>query len=408
MIRFVLLTLVLFFTAPFMAKLKSGNYRGVLLLNTEKAIELPFNFSITSTKKQTLIIQNGDERITINELKKKGDSLFFKMPIFDTEFKLRVLENGDMEGLWINNYRKEKNKIPFKAYYNNSQRFPFVPSKGATLFEGEWETTFSPQTKDSSKAIGVFHHHEQTDFVTGTFLTETGDYRFLDGIRNNNNLYLSCFDGSHAFLFTATLQDNGTLKGDFYSGSHWHEEWTAQKNSSFKLRNSDSITKLIDNTKPISFSYPDLNKTKISLSDKRFENKVVIVQLMGSWCPNCMDESAYLSSVYKQYQSQSLEIIALAYEKTTDVETATKQITRLKNRFDIAYPILVTGLSGKDKASESMPFLNKVSAFPTTLFLNRQHQIIKIHTGFNGPATGKAYEIFKEETEQLINRLLHN
>ncbi len=80
MIRFVLLTLVLFFTAPFMAKLKSGNYRGVLLLNTEKAIELPFNFSITSTKKQTLIIQNGDERITINELKKKVIACFLKCP----------------------------------------------------------------------------------------------------------------------------------------------------------------------------------------------------------------------------------------------------------------------------------------------------------------------------------------
>lgn len=389
------------------SKLQSGEYRGVLLLNTEKNIELPFNFSVSKKgRKMVLTIRNGDERIVVDELKLKGDSLHFKMPVFDTEFKLKLLANGDMEGVWQNNYRKEKNKIPFKAYYNNTQRFPFAPGKGLTLFDGQWETTFSPNTKDSSKAIGIFKHQEQTDYVTGTFLTETGDYRFLEGMRNGQNLYLSCFDGSHAFLFVATLKENGSLDGDFYSGAHWQESWVAKKNPAFKLRDGDSITTLIDKSTPISFSYPDLTGKVVSINDKQFENKAVIVQLMGSWCPNCMDESAYLSGLHKQYQSQGLEVIALAYEKTTDIEKAKQQVSRLKNRFNIAYPILLTGLSGKDKAAASMPLLNKVSAFPTTIFLNRQHQVVKIHTGFNGPATGKAYEEFKNNTERLVQRLV--
>jgi len=61
---------------------------------------------------------------------------------------------------------------------------------------------------------------------------------------------------------------------------------------------------------------------KVSLSDPKYKNKAVIVQIMGSWCPNCMDESAYLSKVYKQYNKQGLEIIALAYERTSDAERA--------------------------------------------------------------------------------------
>jgi thiol-disulfide isomerase/thioredoxin len=404
------MSVVFFFSFSMSAKTKLllGEYRGVLILNAEKNIELPFNFSIVKKgKKNVLTIRNGDERIAIDGLKLKGDSLRFELPVFDTEFKIKVLPNGNMEGIWQNNYRKEKNKIPFKAFYNSVQRFPFVPSKGITLFEGEWETIFSPDSKDSSKAIGVFKHQEQTDYVNGTFLTETGDYRFLEGIRNGQNLYLSCFDGSHAFLFTATLKEDGSISGDFYSGTHWHETWVAKKNSNFKLRDGDSITTVVNVSTPLSFSYPDLMGKTVSLSDKAFENKAVIVQLMGSWCPNCMDESAYLSQLHKQYQPQGLEIIALAYEKTNDIEKAKQQVIRLKNRFAMNYAILLTGLTGKDKASESMPLLNKVTAFPTTLFLNRQHQIVKIHTGFNGPATGKAYELFKTETERLINRLLH-
>jgi thiol-disulfide isomerase/thioredoxin len=144
----------------------------------------------------------------------------------------------------------------------------------------------------------------------------------------------------------------------------------------------------------------------VSLSDLQFKNRVVLLQVMGSWCPNCMDESAYLSELYKKYKSNGLEIIALAFEKTTDFKTAQQQVKRLKNRFGIEYNMLITQLSGKEKASETLSALNKISAFPTLLFLNRSHQVVRIHTGFNGPATGTLFNDFKQETEQIINELI--
>ncbi|MEI8135915.1 MAG: TlpA disulfide reductase family protein [Bacteroidota bacterium] len=389
----------------FAKKLKEGNYRGVLILNEENNIESPFNFDVKyKGKKPILIIKNAEERIIVDEITIKGDSVNFKMPVFDTEFRT-VLIGDNLEGLWINNYKTSKNKIKFKAVYGEISRFSFVPGKANLYFEGRWEATFSPNTKDSSKAIGVFHHIEQTDYITGTFLTETGDYRYLEGMKSGNKLYLSCFDGSHAFLFIAEYTDE-KLNGMFYSGASWQEPWTAKKNEAFKLADAEEITFLKNKDEKINFSFPDLNKKTVSLNDKKFENKPVIIQVMGSWCPNCMDESAYLACVYKQYRNEGLEIIALAFEKTTDFEKAKNQLLRLKKKFNMDYDILITQQTGKEKASEVLSALNKIAAFPTTLFLNKQHQVVKIHTGFSGPATGKEYEVYKQNTENFIKILL--
>jgi thiol-disulfide isomerase/thioredoxin len=387
--------------------IKEGIYRGVLLLDEKNNIELPFNFEFKfQNEKPVIIIHNADERITIDEISIKGDSLNFKMPVFDTEFKTKIVKNG-LQGIWINHYRKEKNTISFKATYKESRRFVFENEKQNPLFEGKWEVTFSPSKTETSKALGVFHHVEQTNLVHGTFLTETGDYRFLEGMQKAQELYLSCFDGSHAFLFVAQLDSNQVLNGTFYSGSHWKEGYTAKKNDKFELRNPDGITLIKDADQKINFSFFNLDNRLVSIGDQKFENKPILIQLMGSWCPNCLDESAYLAPIYLQYKDQGFELIALAFEKTNDTALTKKQLLRLKKRFNIEYDILNTGETGKNKASEIFPMLSAISAFPTLLFLNKQHQIVKIHTGFSGPATGKPYEEFKIETEKFIHLLIN-
>lgn len=393
-------------------KLSPGVYRGVLVLN--ETTELPFIFNVKyEGKKPLILIHNADETIVVDEVVLKDDSVNFKMPVFDTEFRTRLV-NGNLEGVWINHYRTTQNIIKFRGDFNVKDRFlpspedryPFHPGNPNTSFEGKWETTFSPGKPDESKAVGVFHHLEQTDFVTGTFLTETGDYRYLDGLRNKNRLYLSCFDGSHAFLFTADYINGQIENGKFYSGSHWQEEWKAVKNEAFKLREADEIAKIIDaNTKP-DFKFPSLNNKTVSLSDKKYKNKAVILQVMGSWCPNCMDESIYYSKLYDQYKNQGLEIIAIAFEKADTITTAFKQVERMKTRLNMNYDIAITLKDGKNKASETFPMLDKVPAFPTSIFLNKKHQIVKVHTGFSGPATGAEYEKYKQSTESFIKNLI--
>lgn len=405
-----LILLIVVFSGLFMdvqaKKLKVGTYRALLMLDESNNTVLPFNFDLSyENKKPRITIRNAGEKISVDEIRQEKDSLFFKMPVFDTEFRCKIKGNV-WEGVWINHYRKEKYIIPFIAHYNQSQRFETKALASAESVEGRWEVLFKGLNGTGTKAIGVFHHIEQSAFVYGTFLTETGDYRYLEGVLNGNQFLLSCFDGSHAFLFQATLKDKEHLEGTFYSGSHWKENWIGFKNDSAKLRDPDEITYVKNKDSVLTFNYQDTKGHWVSSADDAFKNKVILVQLMGSWCPNCMDESRYLKQVYEKYNSLGLEIVALAFEKSADPEKNRAQVERMKSRLELPYPVLITQKTGKDKASETLPFLNEIAAFPTTLFLDRSHNIVKIHTGFNGPATGSAYTDFVKETETLIERLL--
>lgn len=387
-------------------KLKTGTYRAELLLDANNNTLLPFNFDLSyENKKPRIIFRNAEEKIVVDEIRQYKDSIFIKLPVFDTEIRCKI-KGGVWEGVWINHYRKDKNIIPFKAYFNQTYRFETTSPVSTESVEGRWEVVFKGQNGKDTKAIGVFHHIEQSPFISGTFLTETGDYRYLEGVLNGKKLLLSCFDGSHAFLFEATLSDKEHLEGVFYSGSHWKENWSGIKNDSARLRDPDKITYVKTKDSVFTFRYQDTKGNWVSSGDDSFKNKVIIVQLMGSWCPNCMDESRFLKQVHEKYNALGLEIVALAFEKTNDPEKSKAQVERMKTRLELPYPVLITQKTGKDKAGETLPFLNEIAAFPTTLFLDRSHNIVKIHTGFSGPATGKAYADFVKETEQLIEQLL--
>ena len=53
-----------------------------------------------------------------------------------------------------------------------------------------------------------------------------------------------------------------------------------------------------------------------------------------------------------------------------------------------------------------MPELENFVAFPTTIFLDKNHNVRMVHTGFNGPATGEKYVAFKKEFESFVGELL--
>lgn len=407
-IQFIFLFIGALFLQSAAQQLKPGVWRGVLNIGEHKnELVLPFNFNVKYNKTEPVIeILNADEKIVVDDIYVMGDSVNFYMPVFDTEFKT-VLQNDTLRGLWIIHTRKEKNKIEFEAYYNDKTRF-ITSAPPKVDFTGRYEVTFNAGSKDEYKAVGLF---KQTGSkVTGTFLTETGDYRFLEGAVQNSNMTLSCFDGSHAFLFfLSTANKSGkadNIDGKVFYSNTGSEDFTAKRNDKFKLKDPESITVLKNPNEKIYFTFSDTENKKVSLSDDKYKNKVVIIQIMGSWCPNCMDETAYLSKLYTKFQHEGLEIIGLAYEKTDDFEKAKKNVMRLKKRFGVDYDVLITGLTGKAKASESLPFFNNISAFPTTIILDRQHNVKSIYTGFSGPATGKEYELYTKKTEYLITQLL--
>lgn len=384
-------------------KLKTGIWRGAL--KNSSGHELPFNFEVRETAaSQQLFIMNGSERIKVTDLKQKDDSLYIRMPLFNSEFKLKFKGNA-LEGKWIKHYADRDMAMPFTAEPGQSWRFFKTDEKPAFDISGRWAATFGD---DKRKDLRIGEFRQTASHLTGTFLTTTGDDRFLEGSVSGNKLYLSTFDGGHAFLFIADIKDGKTIEnGKDYSEYSDLTDWTAVKDENAKLPDADSLTYLKPGYKKIAFTFPDINGKKVSLSDERFKNKVVIVQMLGSWCPNCMDETPFLVSYYKKYHSKGVEVIGLAYERTSDFAKSKPLIQQVKNKFNVPYPLLITGYTMyHDDPMKSLPMLADYKGFPTTIIIDKNGEVRKIHTGFSGPGTGKYYDEFIREFEKLTDDLL--
>ena len=385
--------------------LTNGVWRGVITNQNHQ--EIPFNFLVSdqSGKKHIAII-NSTERFQVSDISQKGDSVFIHMPLFDSEFRLKW-QNDALVGKWIRHLGDHNDEMAFKATPNTPWRFlPTVRKQKVEDITGRWSATFVDADKKKDVTVGEFIQYGEK--LTGTFREVTGDYRYLEGMVNGDQMYLSCFDGAHAFAFTGKIVGNKIVDGKFNSGLKGFYTWTAFKDANAKLPDAYSLTGLKRGYKTVSFSFPDLNGHKVSLNDKQFKNKVVILQMMGSWCPNCMDETNYfVSDYYKKYHSKGVEIIGLAYERTTDFKKSQHTLAQLKQRFDMPYPILVTGYTpAAGDQLKSLPQLANFMGFPTTIIIDKKGNVAKIHTGFDGPGTGVHYTEFKKEFEGLTDKLL--
>ncbi len=386
------------------SKLLTGWYRASVTRPDDA--KLIFNIEVTEkNKKVILYIRNGAERLLVDDIKQNDDSVFIEMPFFESSFRLKIQPNQTLTGKWIKGTSTKFLELPVEFTYGIKERFQ-VSSSVKENISGRWKVDFTRSNGTDRPAIAEFQ--QKGSYLTGTFLTPTGDYRFLEGIVSGDSLYLSCFDGSHAYLFMAQIRHNQIINGSFYSSAANKETWKAEKNELAALPDTIQRTQLKPGENKLNFSFKDVTGKTVSVNDKRFKNKVVVIQLMGSWCPNCMDESKFLTAFYKQYQSKGVEVIALAYEYSTDFNRSKASIQKFINRFGIKYSVLITPttVSDEQRTEKTLPQLTPIRSFPTTIFLNRQGNVYKVDNGFYGPGTGEFYQRFKAEFYRTIQSLL--
>ncbi|MGH1338099.1 MAG: TlpA family protein disulfide reductase [Aureispira sp.] len=390
--------------------IQTGDWRATLNINTvDSPLLLPFNIQVVAkaapNQLPTLIIQNGEETIEITEIVQDSSNpkaFVFDLPVFNATITASLDENT-LVGQW-NNYAKKDYSLPFRAEHNSTKRF-LETTAPTTPFAKRWKVMFSPNTPDAYPAVGLFEV-ESNGRTTGTFLTETGDYRFLEGHFDGQFLQLSCFDGAHAFLFNATLNEAGELHGRFWSGSHWKEAWMATPSEEFQLADMQSLTYLKEGYEQLEFAFPDMTGDTVVYDSSVFKNQVTIVQISGSWCPNCMDASRFFGQLYQSYQSKGLEIVAIDYELQNSFELFKTNESKLRRDLKIDYPVLFGGLANKKEASKTLPMLNHILSYPTAIFVDKKGKVRAIHTGFSGPGTGDIYRKYIRETEAFIQQLL--
>ncbi|WP_163714804.1 TlpA family protein disulfide reductase [Mangrovibacterium lignilyticum] len=378
-------------------QLPEATYRAVLQAQDQQ--EIPFVFRVTSPA--SLEVYNAGELIQVDEISYENDSVHIQMPVFECWINAKIADDGSLNGYYAK--AGSTDTVPFTAV-QDSVRFPVTEAPKVDV-SGSWEVVFSPDAADGgSLAKGIFEQNNGK--VSGTFRTTTGDYRYLEGVVDGNTLKLSTFDGAHAFLFTATVSDS-TMNGRFYSRNTWQEPFTARRNDAFELPDAESLTALKEGYDRIEFSFPDEKGNLVSLADRQFRNKVVVVQIMGSWCPNCLDETRFFTEYAKAHPDMPVAFVGLAFEYAKTDSAAFHAISRLKERVGVEYPVLLAqyGTTNKDQAQEKLPMLNHIMSFPTSIYIDKQGKVRRIHTGFDGPATGDKYEAFKQEFDRFISKL---
>jgi peroxiredoxin len=350
------------------------------------------------------ILINGDERIPVGQVTADQNELTLFCPAYNSTIAA-TLEGGALAGtLTLVKRGGVEQTMPFRAEYAEGYTFSIAGPEAEVDVGGRWDVTFLSEDGGTSSAVGEFA--QDAGVLSGTFLTPTGDYRYLSGSVVGRKIDLSCFDGAHAFLFKGEVGDDGRIEGDFWSGTKWHERWRGRRDADATLPDPYALTSLKEGYEGIDFSFPGLDGKRVSLEDDRFDGKVVIVTLAGSWCPNCGDEAAFLSDLYKADRKRGLEIVTLMYEHLRDPQAAMKQIERFKKKYDIEYTLLYAGYSGREKAQSTLPMLNHIMAYPTTIFIDRSGKVRKIHTGFRGPGTGEHYRELQTEFTAIVDGLL--
>jgi peroxiredoxin len=378
-----------------------GKWRGVFKIRPD--VQVPFNFEIVgeSPDNQKIVFLNAEERFEGGRVIRKADSIFVKLDQFDNELALKIYADS-LSGFLR---KQDGTGRPLAIFAEQGKDYRFQSSNKAPAgnFSGKYDITFKGPDGNDEKAVGIFK--QEGSKITGTFLRITGDSRYLEGIIDGNKFYLSSFIGSSPSYFNGSFSSDGTLNGNVVSG-RGNQPFIGVQNSNASLPDADKLTFLKEGYKTLDFSFPDVNGKKVSLSDEKYKNKVVILTITGTWCPNCIDEATFIAPWYKENRNRGVEIVGIHYERQADPAFVKKVLGRFRDRFDIQYDQVIAGTTDKKVVANSLPALKNFLSFPTTIIINKKGEVAKIHTGFSGPATGKYYTEFLEEFNKDIDELL--
>ena len=402
--RYRIVLILILSSLTLISKSQLTNWKGMIHRPDGKIIV--FNFSVMHGKKPYMTFTNANEKILVTNMYFTQDSVFFKMPVFESSFKAKI-SNSFWDGVWIKGTANSDQVLPFTAM-KNAMRFEAKEGKANYNISGRWQVSFANDKTQNDASIAEF---KQTgNKIYGTFLTPSGDYRYQEGIVSGNKLRMSGFDGGHAFLFTADINSKNQISnGMFYSGAKYSEGFKAIKNANATVSTDNVSMFLKAGEKKLDFKFPDLNGRPVSINDSEFKNKVVIIQILGSWCPNCMDETAFLSQYYRNNKQKGIAIIGLAYEYSTNFQRSVLSLSKFKDKFNITYPLLITGVTVNDslRTEKTLPQVTPIKVFPSTIFIDKKGNVRKFDTGFFGPSTGQHYEEFKKEFNETVQSLLN-
>jgi len=344
-------------------------------LHVNDSTQLPFVLHFDA-ENGTTTLANGDEIIALETELNTEDSLVLNFPVYQS--RLCLSSEGDKISGYFEKTDTENYFIPIttKTYEALELLKPccaLAPRYAVQFFQDD---RIIP-------AIGEFTAVGNN--LKGTFLTNAGDYRYLSGQISGNKLSFYGFDGGYVQVFLAEI-NNDTLIGDYYSGLTLYRNWIGIADEVTQLDDADKLTGLNPAFDSIAFAYPAIAGGELKYNPSKHKGQVVLLQITGSWCPNCKDQALFLQELINIHQ-QKIAVIGVAFERMGTVEKSIAAAKKAKNDLGVDYPVALAQYSGKQKATEEFPFLDAIRAYPTLIIIDKTGKVRRIHTGFSGPGT---------------------
>jgi thiol-disulfide isomerase/thioredoxin len=359
----------------------------------------PLRFAITvqgTPGRWNAELCNGPACQAFSAVRQHGDSLVFEMADYAATITARI--RGDsLIGRYQNVGSKGPRVIPFRASRGS---WPEEPGPAALL--GRWDAWFLSGFAQTPR---VLEFRNGRMGLEGTVISNSGDYGLFWGRMTGDSFAIAHFDGSFVYLLTGRLVGD-TLTGLFHAGLRTRTAFTATRATGKPHLTPPSAVTRADTSARFSFRFPDLEGQPVSWQDERFQGKVVLVDIFGTWCPTCHDAAPALARLYHDYRERGLEIVGIAFEVTGDTTQDAPLIRRYRDKHGLRFPLLVGGVSDAEAVSAALPQLDGFTAFPTTVFLGRNGRVRRIHAGFYGPATGELHGRLEAEMRREVERLL--
>ena len=319
------------------------------------------------------------------------DTLRGTFPVFASDLWLVATEDGYKGEYYrtdANNYRLPLELVPGRMTFEQSPS-EFSSQYAITRYIGDQE---KPALLQLSKKDGV---------LVGTIATSTGDSRFMTGYEVEGGFELMGFDGRFIYKVSAKVTD-GNIEGHVWAGMTGYYRFSGIADESAVLENPEEMSKLRDDYTHIEWHLPGLNGDTVHF-DSRTITKPTILAIQGSWCPNCMDEGRVLDQYYREFEG-AIDVYGLSYEYSGTLEKATAAVQKMERDLGTSFPMGIATYGPKQDRNAVLP-LEQIRSYPTSIMLDHEGNVVKIHTGFYGPST-KEYEAYVKETREELEALV--
>jgi thiol-disulfide isomerase/thioredoxin len=365
---------------------QKGMWTGTIMMGAKKQLPFQMFLDLNSAAPSGYFL-NGTQQTLIPEIRFHADSLSF---IF-SEYSAAM--NGKWDGKeWRGKFfrfRSDTSWNEFSATPKDSIKGMVAPalSTGFPL-AGKFQVYIRDGKGIDSTTSANFWM--KNDSIFGTLIAPDGDYGLLAGTQAGSKATLTRFTGWQAFILD--LEQQGShWKGNLYARSGKPMTFTlAPRPARMPESQPVHITTLKNLKKPFTFYGTTARGKLVTSEDTALKNKALIIDIMGTWCHNCMDAAPLLQQIYSEFGKDGLEIIGLAFEIS-----------------DNTYTVLYCGSTSDANVELKLQSqLNDFYAYPTTIFVDTKGNVKKIHAGFNGPGSGEEYQRQIQQYYETVNQIV--